>query len=105
MGCEYDLWRDFVFDLLSQRLSSVMAIVEEIAFQRMDERLASLLLTRSVVRNPMRITHQEIAAELGSSREVISRLLEDFSKRRWVRVGRGEIEILNIEALQNLHAV
>ena len=44
---KYDLWREFVFDLLSQRLSSVMAIVEEVAFHRMDERLASLLLSRS----------------------------------------------------------
>jgi len=102
---KYDPWREFVFDLLSQRLSSVMAIVEEIAFRRMDERLASLLLTRSRVQNPMRITHQELAAELGSSREVISRLLEDFSKRGFVRVGRGEIEVLDPEGLQTLHAL
>ena len=98
---KYDLWREFVFELLSQRLSSVMAIVEEVAFRRMDERLASLLLSRARVQNPMRITHQEIAAELGSSREVISRLLEDFSKRGLVRVGRGEIEILDEEGLQS----
>ena len=102
---KYDPWREFVFDLLSQRLSSVMAIVEEIAFRRMDERLASLLLTRSRVQNPMRITHQELAAELGSSREVISRLLEDLSKRGFVRVGRGEIEVLDPEGLQTLHAL
>ena len=102
---KYDLWREFVFDLLSQRLSSVMAIVEEVAFRRMDERLATLLLSRSRVQNPMRITHQEIAAELGSSREVISRLLEDFSKRGMVRVGRGEIEILDEEGLQSRDAM
>ncbi len=102
---KYDLWREFVFDLLSQRLSSVMAIVEEVAFHRMDERLASLLLSRSRVQNPMRITHQEIAAELGSSREVISRLLEDFSKRGIVRVGRGEIEILDEEGLRTRDAM
>jgi CRP/FNR family transcriptional regulator len=102
---KYDLWREFVFELLSQRLSSVMAIVDEIAFRRMDERLASLLLTRSRVQNPLRITHQEIAAELGSSREVISRLLEDFSERGLVRVGRGEVEVLDKDGLQSLHAV
>jgi len=102
---KYDLWREFVFELLSQRLSSVMAIVEEVAFRRMDERLASFLLTRSRVRNPMRITHQEIASELGSSREVISRLLEDFFQRGWIRVGRGEIEILDEDGLQGLNAV
>ena len=102
---KYGLWREFVFDLLSQRLSSVMAIVEEIAFRRMDERLASLLLKRSQARNPIRITHQEIAAELGSSREVISRLLEDFSKRSLVGIGRGEIEVLDQEGLRTFHAV
>lgn len=95
----YDIWREFVFELLSQRLATVMAIVDEIAFRRMDARLASLLLTRSRVQNPMRITHQEIAAELGSSREVISRLLEDFSERGVVRVGRGEVEVLDADEL------
>ncbi|HUI89020.1 MAG TPA: Crp/Fnr family transcriptional regulator [Anaerolineales bacterium] len=102
---KYDLWREFVFDLLSQRLSSVMAMIEEVAFRRMDERLAALLLARSPAQNPLRITHQELAAELGSSREVISRLLEDFSKRGLVRVGRGEIEILNQDGLRSRDAV
>ena len=77
-----------------------MAIVDEVAFQRMDVRVASLLLTRSSVQNPIRVTHQEIAAELGSSREVISRLLEDFSERRFIRVGRGEVEVLDMDGLQ-----
>ena len=95
----YDMWRKFVFDLLSQRLSNVMAIVDEVAFQRMDVRVASLLLTRSRVQNPIQITHQEIAAELGSSREVISRLLEDFSERGLIRVRRGEVEILDPDGL------
>jgi CRP/FNR family transcriptional regulator len=97
----YDVWREFVFELLSQRLATVMAIVDEIAFRRMDARLASLLLTRSRVQNPMRITHQEIAAELGSSREVISRLLEDFSERGLVRAGRGEVEVMDPDGLQS----
>lgn len=98
----YDLWREFVFDLLSQRLSSVMEIVDEIAFRRMDARVASLLISRARLQNPMRITHQEIAAELGSSREVISRLLEDFSERNLVRSGRGKIEVLDTAGLESL---
>ena len=96
----YDLWRDFVFDLLSQRLSTLMTIVDEVAFQRMDARLASFLRTRSRVQNPMRITHQEIASELGTSREVISRLLEDLSARGLVRSARGEIEVLDEAGLE-----
>jgi CRP/FNR family transcriptional regulator len=98
----YDLWREFVFDLLSQRLSTIMTIVDEIAFRRMDARIASLLLTRARLQNPMRITHQEIAAELGSSREVVSRLLEDFSERGLIRSARGEIEVLDAEGLKSI---
>lgn len=97
----YELWRSFVFDLLSQRLSTVMAIVDEIAFHRMDRRVATLLLKQSKVQNPMRITHQEIAAELGSSREVISRLLEDFVSAGMIRAGRGTVEVLDFEALES----
>ena len=98
---KYDLWREFVFDLLSQRLSSVMEIIDEVVFSRMDARLGALLITRSQVQNPIRITHQEIAAELGSSREVISRLLEDFSERGFVAVGRGEVELLDADGLRS----
>jgi CRP/FNR family transcriptional regulator, anaerobic regulatory protein len=96
----YDLWRDFVFELLSQRLSSVIMIVDEIAFRRMDVRIAALLLNRSQIQNPIHMTHQEIASELGSSREVISRLLEDFSEQGILRSGRGELEILDPNALK-----
>jgi CRP/FNR family transcriptional regulator len=96
----YDLWRGFVFDLLSQRLADVMALVDEVAFQRLDARVATLLLERSQAHNPLHITHQEIAAELGSSREVISRLLEDFTGRGLIRSARGTIEVLDRDALQ-----
>ena len=100
----YDLWREFVFELLSERLSSVMAIVEEVAFRRMDVRVASLLKERSQGSDPVHVTHQEIAAELGSSREVISRILEDFSAQGMISASRGKIKILDQEALQ-AHAV
>lgn len=97
----YDLWREFVFELLSQRLSTVMAIVDEVAFQRMDKRVAALLLKRARSQNPLRITHQEIASELGSSREVISRLLEDFVSDGSIRSGRGTVEVLDFEILES----
>ena len=96
----YDLWREFVFELLSQRLSSVMAIVEEVAFRRMDARLVSLLIERSQRSDLIHMTHQEIAAELGSSREVISRILEDLSAQGMIEVSRGMIKITDQEALQ-----
>jgi CRP/FNR family transcriptional regulator len=97
----HDLWREFVFDLLSQRLSTVMAVIDEVTFRRMDRRVASLLLERAKGQNPLRVTHQEIAAELGSSREVISRLLEDFVGEGSIRSGRGTIEVLDFELLES----
>jgi CRP/FNR family transcriptional regulator len=100
----YDLWREFVFELLSQRLSSVMAIVEEVAFRRMDARVASLLIERGRRSDLIHITHQEIAAELGSSREVISRILEDFFDEGIISLSRGTIKVLDKETLQT-HAV
>ncbi len=96
----YDLWRGFVFELLSQRLASVMAVVEEVAFRRMDARLAAFLVDRARTSSLIQITHQQIAAELGTSREVISRILEDFSAQGLLRSRRGIIEVMDPEALQ-----
>jgi CRP/FNR family transcriptional regulator len=96
----YDPWREFVFNLFSQRLTSVMEIVDEVAFQRMDRRVASFLLDRSEIQNPIHITHQAIANEIGSSREVISRILEDFAQKEMVTLSRGQIEILDDEGLE-----
>lgn len=96
----YDLWRDFVFDLLSQRLSSVIEIVNEVAFRRMDIRVAILLLERSQMQSPLNVTHQEIAAELGSSREVISRILENLASQKLIRMGRGTVEVLDPLSLE-----
>lgn len=96
----YDLWRDFVFALLSQRLSDLMEIVDEVTFRRMDIRVATLLLERSKACNPITGTHQEIAAELGSSREVISRILENLASQGSIRVLRGSIEVLDSDLLE-----
>ena len=97
----HEPWREFVFDMLSDRLATVLTIVDEVVFQRMDRRVAALLLSRSRTTHPVRMTHQEIAAELGSSREVISRLLEDFSQAGLIQGGRGSIEILDPEGLES----
>jgi CRP/FNR family transcriptional regulator len=98
---KYDLWRDFVFTLLSQRLSVVMEIIDEVVFRRMDVRVATFLLERSAADEVINRTHQEIAAELGSSREVISRILENLARKGIIRLGRGSIEILDYELLKN----
>jgi CRP/FNR family transcriptional regulator len=101
----YDPWREFIFELLSQRLSSVMEVVEEVAFHRMDTRVASLLTERGRNSDLIHMTHREIASELGSSREVISRILEDFSAQGLVDVSRGNIKILDHEAIKSRSVV
>ncbi|MEI7643324.1 MAG: Crp/Fnr family transcriptional regulator [Chloroflexales bacterium] len=89
-------WRSYVFQLLSQRLATVMAVVDEVAFRRMDVRIAELLLSRPASAGAvLTLTHQQIAAELGSSREVISRILADFAAGGLVQVARGSVTILD----------
>jgi CRP/FNR family transcriptional regulator, anaerobic regulatory protein len=96
----YDEWRAFLFDLLSQRLASTMAIVDEVVFHRMDARVAALLLRRADQGAAIQITHQEIAAELGTSREVVSRILEGFDAAGLIESARGQIKILDAEELE-----
>jgi len=96
----YDEWRAFLFDLLSQRLASTMAIVDEVVFHRMDARVAALLLRRADQGSIIQVTHQEIAAELGTSREVISRILEGFESAGLIGSARGQVEILDAGELE-----
>ncbi len=89
----YEEMRDFIFTLLSQRLARVMELVEEVAFGRMDERLMEYLVEKSA-NNSLETTHQKIANDLGTSREVVSRLLKDFERKRQVRLSRNSITLL-----------
>jgi CRP/FNR family transcriptional regulator, anaerobic regulatory protein len=75
---EHPPWRAYVFQLLSRRLALVMAVLDEVAFRRMDARIAELLIARLAEgQSAVNLTHQQIAAELGTSREVVSRILAD----------------------------
>jgi CRP/FNR family transcriptional regulator, anaerobic regulatory protein len=85
--------REFVFEIMSRRLTTVMALVEEVAFGRMDVRLREYL-SEKTVRGVVRSTHQKIAGDLGTSREVVSRLLKDLERRGIVALSRSEITIL-----------
>lgn len=95
-----DLWRGFFVDLVAQRLASVMGVVDEVAFRRLDQRVAALLTRRARLANPIPITHQEIADELGSAREAISRVLEDLAVKGWISSTRGQIEVTDLSALE-----
>jgi len=90
-------FRDFVFNLLAERVAELMQLVEEVAFHRLDQRLAKLLLNRDA---PILTTHQALADELGSVREIVSRLLKNFSEQGLVALRREQIEVLDRDALQ-----
>jgi CRP/FNR family transcriptional regulator len=94
--------RSMIFQSLSSRIVELMGLVEEVAFNRLDERLARLLLSRSATAEDgsVQVTHQELADELGSVREIVSRILGSFADRGMVRLDRGWIQILDSEALK-----
>ena len=97
-------FRRFVFEGLGERLSALMRRMDEVAFGDIDVRLAGVLLGHAAAGSggsPVRlsVTHQALAAELGSAREVISRHLKRFESHGWVALGRGTIEVLDREGL------
>lgn len=96
------VFRDFVFATYARRITDLMLLIEEVAFGRIDARLARRLLELSNRDGTLAATHQSLAVELGTAREVISRQLKEFERRRWVRLERGGIEVLNPQALQSL---
>ncbi|MBI3445632.1 MAG: Crp/Fnr family transcriptional regulator [Magnetospirillum sp.] len=95
-------FRDFVFKAYGSRISSLLMLIEEVAFGRIDQRLAACLLARAKGSGEIGATHQDLAVELGSAREVISRQLKDFERRGWVRLGRGLVGIADAAALESL---
>ena len=91
---EHEKVRDFIFTLLSHRLTGVMELVEEVAFGHMDERLLDYLVEKSE-NNRLETTHQKIANDLGTSREVISRLLKDLERKGRVELSRNAVALLD----------
>jgi CRP/FNR family transcriptional regulator len=99
---ESPVFRRFVFTAYSRRITDLFFIIEEIAFRRMDIRLAQKLVELPASDGVITTTHQELAAELGTAREVISRQLKEFQRRGWVDLARGEIRIRDRDALKAL---
>jgi len=93
MVAESEQMRKFVFTIMNERFTTVMELVEEVAFGRMDQRLLDYLVERSG-NGHLETTHQKIANDLGTSREVVSRLLKDFERRQQVKLSRNSISIL-----------
>lgn len=92
-----DAFRHYVFHLFTERLTCLMELVTAVAFQKLDQRLAALLVGKS---GTLHVTHQALADELGSAREMVSRLLKGFAEQGWVKLGREQITVTDAAALK-----
>ena len=98
-------FRTFIFTAYSKRITDLFQIIEDIAFQRVDIRLAQKLLDLARGTGQIKATHQQLAAELGTAREVISRQLGEFQRRGWIRQSRGSVELVEPDGLERLAAL
>ena len=97
----HDAFRRLVFGVFAERLADLMSLAEALAFQRLDQRLAAALLGHGTV---VTLTHQALADELGTVREIVTRLLKRFENDGWVRLARERVELLDPAALRALAA-
>jgi CRP/FNR family transcriptional regulator len=87
-------FRRFALAQIGERLAELLTLVSEVAFRRMDARLAAWLAERGARQGPsLKVTHEAIARELGTAREVVSRLLKELERRGLLRLGRGTVEL------------
>lgn len=95
-------FRGFVFTAFSVRVTNLFKIIDEVAFSRIDIRLAQKLLELANTDGRVALTHQQLASELGTAREVISRQLHEFQRRKWIETARGTLTIEQPDALKSL---
>ena len=95
-------FRDLIFHAYAQRITDLFRVIDDVAFGRIDIRLAQRLLTLSRGADTIEATHQQLATELGTAREVVSRQLQEFQRRGWITLSRGAIRIDARTALQTL---
>ncbi len=95
-------FRQFVFQSYSRRITDLFYVIDELAFRRVDIRLAQKLITLQKEDNRLTVTHQQLAAELGTAREVISRQLQEFQRRGLVKLSRGTVHLTDVGELKIL---
>lgn len=94
-------FRSFIFSTYSQRIADLFMLIDDIVFRRLDVRLAGRLLELAQG-GVLKVTHQLLASDLGTAREVVSRTLHDFQKRGWIEQARGEIRVVSRDGLEQL---
>ncbi len=92
-------FRQYVFSLFAERLTELMALVEAVAFHKLDRRVAGALLGHGRV---VELTHQQLADEVGSVREIVTRILRSFADQGFVRLSRGSVEVLDAGGLRRV---
>lgn len=95
-------FRNFVFAAFSKRITDLFLMIDEVAFQRLDVRLADRLLKLSGGADTVATTHQKLAVELGTAREVVSRQLQEFQRRGWISQARGAVTLQDRAGLLKL---
>lgn len=102
LAARSSIFRNFIFKAYSRRITDLFTLIDDIVFQRMDVRLAARLLELAGDGDVIHATHQVLASELGTAREVISRTLSEFQRRGWVEQARGEVRIVGRVGLERL---
>ena len=91
------VWLEFIFQLYNKRFEELLAVVNAVVFQKMDDRLWEFLKTKAKLLNTkeLEITHQQVADELGTAREVVSRLLKQLERNNKITLSRNKIKVLS----------
>ncbi|MDA3808891.1 MAG: Crp/Fnr family transcriptional regulator [Spirochaetaceae bacterium] len=99
----YPGWRNYIFSLYNNRFNVVLELIDEVLFRKLDVRLARYLVNHKNESNNIQFkTHQDLADELGSSREVISRILKSFSGKDLISYERNNIFIRELKELKKI---
>ena len=98
---EAPAFRNEVLGLFAERMADLTGLIDAVAFRKLDQRLAAALLGRG---QDIGITHQQLADELGTVREIVTRLLRRFEREGWVELAREHIHIIDSAALRDRKA-
>ncbi len=97
-----EAFRRYVFASVEKGIHDLLSLIEEVAFGAVDHRLARCLLANQNEKAVVRVTHQALAVDLGTAREVVSRALKKFEKQGWIHLHRGWLDVVNESELNNL---
>jgi len=96
------IFRRAVFTAVDKSIQNLVGLVQEVSFDQMDRRIARYLLQHARNGKRVSITHNKLAEELGTAREVVSRILKEFERNKWVNLHRGNIELIDIDSLRDV---